>query len=121
MQNLPQILYIDSNTDACEILEILMRRQGFEVICRKSAAEALNVARNTSFSAVVSEYILSDIDALELCLELKKINPDTPIVFYSTEARTEHKERGLSAGAKAYLVKPNDLESIEKTILEFAL
>lgn len=121
MQNLPLILHIDGNTDACEILEILMHRQGFEVISRQSAAEALNVARNKSFSAVVSEYVLSDIDAIELCSELKKINPDTPIVFYTTEARNEHKQRGLLAGAKAFLVKPNDLESIEKIIADIAL
>jgi CheY-like chemotaxis protein len=121
MKNLPLILYIDDNTDSCEILEILMRRRGFEVISRHSAAEALNDARNKAFSAVVSEYVLSDIDAIELCSELRKINPDTPIVFYTTEARNEHKQRGLLAGAKAFLVKPNDLESIEKTIADIAL
>ena len=121
MQNLPLILHIDGNTDTCEILEILMRRQGFEVVSRQSAADALDDARSKSFSAVVSEYILSDIDAIELCSELKKINPDTPIVFYSIEARNEHKQRGLLAGAKAYLIKPNDLESIEKIILDVAL
>jgi two-component system, NtrC family, response regulator HydG len=121
MQNLPLILYIDGNMDSCEILEILMRRQGFEVISRQSAAEALNDARKKSFTAVVSEYVLSDIDAIELCSELKKINPETPIVFYTTEARNEHKQRGLLAGAKAFLVKPNDLESIEKIIADIAL
>lgn len=121
MQNLPQILYIDDNADSCEILEFLMRRQGFEVVCRQSAEEALNVARDNSFSAIVSEYVLSDLDALDLCVELKKINPNTPIVFYSTEARREHKERGLKAGAKAYLIKPNDLESIEETIIDIVL
>lgn len=120
MRNLPSILYIDGNTDACEIVEILMRRNGFEVVSRQSAAEALNDARSKTFSAVVSEYILDDLDAIELCSELKKINPDTPIVFYSVEARNEHKQRGLLAGAKAFLIKPNDLESIEKVILALA-
>lgn len=121
MQNLPLILCIDGNTDACEIMEILMQKQGFEVISRQSAAEALNDAKNKSFSAVVSEYVLSDIDAVELCSELKKINPETPIVFYTTEARHEHKQKGLSAGAKAFLIKPNDLEGIEKIIAAVAL
>lgn len=120
MRNLMQVLYIDGNTDACEILELLMLRQGVMVTSRHSATEALDVARTISFSAIVSEYILSDIDALELCLELKKISPKTPIVFFSTESRAEHKERGLSAGASAFLVKPNDLEFIEQTILELA-
>ena len=121
MPNLPQILYIDGNTDACEILEILMRNRGFEVVCSHSAAEALSAVKNTSFSAIVSEYVLSDADALDLCAELRKINPHTPIVFYSTEARYEHRARGLSAGAKAYLVKPNDLDFIEKTIMDVAV
>lgn len=121
MQNLPLILHIDANTDAREILEILMRRRGFEVISRQSAAEALSDARNKSFSAIVSEYVLSDVDAIEFCSELKKINPETPIVFYTTEARNEHKQRGLLAGAKAFLIKPNDLESVENIIADIAL
>ena len=121
MKRQPLILCIDSNTDACEILEILMSRVGFQVISKHRAEDGLQAVRETPFSLIISEYLLTDKNALDLLPEIKKFDPDVPVVFYSTEARNEHKEKGLSAGAKAFLVKPNDLGNIEKTVLDLAL
>lgn len=121
MRRLPLILCIDRNTDACEILETLMKFQGFEVVSKHTGLDALHLARTTLFSAIISEYLLEDIDALDLCMEIKKFDPDVPIVFYTTESRNEHRQRVLSFGAKAFLVKPNDLENVEKTLLEVAI
>ncbi len=114
------ILCIDQ-VEACEIMEILFRRVGFQVMSLQSAKVALILAQQHSFSAVVSEYLLDDIRGAEFCSELKKHNPELPLIFYSAESRNEHKERGLSAGAKAFLVKPNDINHIEQTVIDFAL
>jgi DNA-binding response OmpR family regulator len=102
-------------------MEILFRPVGFRVISLQSAKDALELARQHYFSAVVSEYLLDDISGEEFCLELKKHKPELPIIFYSAEARHEHKERVLSAGANAYLVKPNDINHIEQTVMDYAL
>lgn len=121
MKRQPLILCIDSNADACEILEILMNRAGFQVVSKHRAEDGLQAVRETPFSIIISEYLLTDKNGLDLLPEIKKFDPEVPVVFYSTEARNEHKERGLSAGAKAFLVKPNDLGNIEKTVLDLAL
>jgi DNA-binding response OmpR family regulator len=121
MKRQPVILYIDHNTDSCEIVEILMQQIGFKVISSQTAQDALLLARNNSFSMIISEYLLQDVDALQMCLDIKSFDPHVPIVFYSAEARHEHKARGINAGANAYLVKPNDLENIERTVLDLAL
>jgi DNA-binding response OmpR family regulator len=117
----PLILFIDSDADACEIMELLMRRIGFRVISSRNASEALRLAENNSFSIIISEYLLRDSDALQMCNRIKALDPHVPIVFYSAESRREHRQRGIKAGATAYLVKPNDLESIEQTVLDLAL
>jgi DNA-binding response OmpR family regulator len=121
MKRQPIILCIDSDSDACEIMEILMSRIGFQVISSHSVHDAIKHARNTPFSIIISEYLLRDVDALQMCLAIKEFDPHVPIVFYSAESRKEHKERGINAGAHAYLVKPNDLENIEQTVLNLAL
>lgn len=114
------ILCIDQ-VEACEIMEILFSRVGFQVMSLQSAKDALLLAQHLYFSAVVAEYLLDDISGEDFCLELKKYNPELPVIFYSAESRNEHKERGLSAGAKAFLVKPNDINHIEKAVIDFAL
>ena len=120
MEQNPLILCID-RAESCEIMEILFRRIGFNVISIQSAKDALRLSLQHHFAAVVSEYLLDDFSGAELCSELKKQKPELPVIFYSAESRNEHKERGLSAGAKAFLVKPNDINHIEKTVLDYAL
>jgi DNA-binding response OmpR family regulator len=114
------ILCIDQ-IESCEIMEILFRRVGFQVMSLQSAKDALQLARQHCFSAVVSEYLLDGLTGEEFCLELKKHKPELPLIFYSAESRNEHKERGLSAGARAFLVKPNDINHIEQTVIDNAL
>lgn len=114
------ILCIDQE-ESCEIMEILFRRAGFQVMSLQSAKDALLIAQQYVFAAVVSEYLLDDFSGEEFCSELKKHRPELPLIFYSAESRDVHKTRGLSAGAKAYLVKPNDIDQIEKTVMDFAL
>ena len=114
------ILCIDQ-VESCEIMEILFRRVGFQVMSLQSAKDALQITQQHYFSAVVSEYLLDDFTGEEFCLELKKHNPELPVIFYSAESRSEHKARGLSAGAHAYLVKPNDINHIEQAVIENAL
>lgn len=120
MEHKRLILCID-RIEACEIMEILFRHAGFQVMSLQSAKDALELAQQHYFSAVVSEYLLDGISGEEFCLELKKNKPELPVIFYSAESRSEHKARGLSAGANAYLVKPNDLNDIEKTVINHAL
>jgi CheY-like chemotaxis protein len=120
MEQLPLILYVD-RVESCEIMEILFRQVGFQVISIQSAKDALQLAQQHYFSAVVTEYLLEDLPADQFCQELKKNNPRLPVIFYSAESRNEHREKCLSAGAEAFLVKPNDLDHIEKTVMELAL
>ena len=114
------ILCIDQ-IESCEIMEILFSRHGFQVMSLQSAKDALLLARQHSFAAVVAEYLLDEISGEEFCLELKKHKPELPLIFYSAESRNEYKERVLSAGATAYLVKPDDIHHIEKTVMDLAL
>ncbi len=120
MEQMPTILCIDG-AESCEIMEILFRRVGFEVVSIQSAKDALQLTRQQYFAAVVTEYLLEDLPADQFCHELKKSNPQLPVIFYSAESRNEHREKCLSAGASAFLVKPNDIDDIEKTVLNFAL
>lgn len=121
MKRQPVILYIDHNADSCQIVEFLMSRIGFRVISSSNVPDALTHARATSFSMIISEYNLRDFDALQMCTAIKEFDPHVPIVFYSVESRKEHRERAISGGARAYLVKPNDLENIESIVLNLAL
>lgn len=121
MKREPRILYVDGCVDACEIFTILMKQAGFEVISSHTAADAVVVASKTPFSLIISEYLLVDDDALNVLTKLKAADPIVPVVYYSTESRTEHRDRALGAGAAGFFVKPTDMEVLENTVKNLAL
>jgi DNA-binding response OmpR family regulator len=50
---------------------------------------------------------LSDLDGFELCRRMRDFDPRTPILFFSSAASAADKKRGISAGANAYVIKPD--------------
>lgn len=60
---------------------------------------------------------LPGIDGFELCKQIREFDSVTPILFYSGAAYDTDKEKGIAAGANAYVTKPN-VEGLIQTILD---
>jgi CheY-like chemotaxis protein len=111
------ILYADENEDGCAMLKTLLGFSGIEVVCAKTVNEAFQLSQNNHFDLYLLDSLYTDGSGLELCRKLQRLSPSTPIVFYSGAARENERQQGLTAGAAAYLIKPN-VETIAPTILQ---
>ena len=112
-----RILYAEDNEDACLMLSIFLGQAGIDVLSAGSIAEALREAKNNQFDAYLLDSRFRDGTGQLLCRQLREINPQVPVVFYSGDGRSAEKEQGLDAGASAYLVKPH-LDMIAPTIMD---
>ena len=61
---------------------------------------------------------LPDLDGFELCRRMRDFRPETPVLFFSGAAYEVDKQRGIEAGASAYVVKP-DVEDLLGTVSRF--
>lgn len=111
-----KILCVEDDKDSRELLDFILSNEGFEVVLCSTSKEGLQLAKQGGFSAIILDYRLPEISGLEICHEIRTYDKQTPIIFYTASAYPKDKEAGLNAGASAYLVKPNDLEKIAKTI-----
>lgn len=114
-----RILYAESNEDCYELMRTILGFSEIEVECAKTVSDALKTAAKKRFDLFLLGTRFPDADGFELCRRLRGIAPETPIFFYSGDARPADKEKGITAGANGYLVKPF-LEEIVERILQFA-
>lgn len=114
--NRQRILYAEENEDACLMLSTLLGFSDIDVFFAHTIEEAFQEALNKHFDLYLLGSRFSDGSDLELCRRLRELNPQTPIVFYSNDAYKIDKQKGLVAGAQAYLIKP-EIDTVLPTIL----
>jgi len=111
-----RVLYVDGHTESCELLVLWLSGSGYEVVPANTVSEGLRMARNGAFDAYLLSSWFVDGTGPDLCRAIRSFDSSTPIIFYSALTRDRDLEAAMSAGAQAYLIKPDDLEKIEPTI-----
>jgi two-component system chemotaxis response regulator CheY len=84
----------------------------------KTGFEALYCLPRESFDLIVTDINMPDINGLEL-VSFVKNSPaykSIPLVIVSTESSPRDREKGLSLGADAYLVKPFTPEELQAIV-----
>lgn len=110
------ILCIEDDEDTCSLMRFVFEQENFHVTTC-SAEDCLKVVEKKPFSAIILDNYFGDLSGIDICREIRSFHPATPIIFFSGEVRPIEKNKALSAGANAYLVKPNDFEKLVETTL----
>ena len=79
-----------------------------------SGCEALRMLPREQYDLIVTNITTPDIDGLELVSFVKRNDQwrSIPVIIVSTEGSERDRDKGLSLGAAAYLVKPFDSEEL---------
>lgn len=111
------VLYAEDNEDSGFMLSTLLGFANIDVSLVRSIKEAFQSAQNRHFDLYLLDNRFSDGNGVELCRQLHEFDPQTPIVFYSGDAYESDRQKGLEAGANAYLVKP-EVHTVAPTIFQ---
>jgi len=110
-----RVLSVEDDMDACAMLSELLKLSGIECQCAASAAEAWGIIQVERFDLYLLDAWLPDLDGFEFCRQIRAIDLSTPILFYSGAAYDSDRQKGIAAGANAYMVKP-DVEDLVETM-----
>ena len=82
----------------------------------ESGFEALRILPRERFDLILTDINMADINGLELVSFVKSNETyrSIPLVIVSTEGSDRDRDKGLSLGADAYLVKPFDPEELRQ-------
>ncbi len=110
-----RILCVDDHEDTRDMMCFLLAEYGYEAVLASSVSDALESAKSGGIALCILDHWFTASNGIELCQQIRAFDPNTPIVFYSGAAREADIQKGLAAGAQAYLVKP-DFDGLKQTI-----
>ena len=110
-----RILYVEDEPDAAEVMLRLLGSLGYQVTAAYTWAQALLLAQGECFDLYLLDYRIPQLDGLEVCRELRRFDPHTPIVFYSAVLNPQDEPQALATGAQA-LVAKTELDELQRTI-----
>ena len=105
---LKKILVIEDEKDIQELLQLYLKRDGYDVHIAKDGETGLRKASQERFDLLLLDLMLPQMDGLEICRNLRSRpqTADLPIIMIT--AKTEEADRivGLEMGADDYITKP---------------
>lgn len=125
MSNPERILVIDDEEVVREIFQRLLKSSAYQADFSPSGEEGIKLAREKEFDAVILDVMMNGMGGLATLQELRKTDPDIPVIMVTAYASLENAIECMKQGAFDYITKPfkNDavLLAIQKALKQRSL
>lgn len=105
MINTKKILVVDDDKNICELLNIYLKNEGYEVVFAYDGSDAVNKAKEEKPDLIVLDVMMPIINGWEACKLIRQFT-NVPIIMLTALDTLENKVQGLNIGADDYIVKP---------------
>jgi len=107
-----RILIVEDDPSILRGLDLNLAMEGYKVRTAADGEEGLRIARTERPDLLIVDVMLPRLGGLELIRELRKEDPDMPILILSAKGQEADKVAGLALGADDYVVKPFGLKEL---------
>ena len=108
MTDAPLVLCADDDPDILALLTLRLERAGYEVVQATDGEKALALARELRPAAIVLDVMMPRLTGTEVLAALRadEETKGLRVILISARAQDVDVQKGLEAGADAYLAKP---------------
>ena len=99
------VLIVDDDAALSEMLQIVLRQEGFRTVSAASGDAALAEFHRSRPDLVLLDLMLPGMDGVEVCRQLRQ-HSGVPIIMLTAKSDTADVVAGLEAGADDYVAKP---------------
>lgn len=119
-QSTVRILIADHEPTHLFLLEMFLKKWGYEVVCVENGREALQVFQGEDRPGIaILDWELPGLDGIEICRAVRRSEalPYIYILLLTARAQKADIQKGLAAGADDYLTKPYDPQELRGRLL----
>lgn len=115
------VLAVDDNEDNLMLITFVLELFGCSFISASDGQTALSLIQDNHPDLILLDIMLPDLDGIEFVSRLRQ-NPRTkmiPVIAVTAMARTEDRDRILSAGCNDYISKPYIVDDLEALLRRY--
>src|SRR5262245_4550169 len=113
-----RILVVDDERSMRELLAIVLRREGYEVLLAENGRTAVDLLEREPIDLLISDIKMSDLSGVDVLRAAKKIDQDILGIMITAFASTETAVEAMRLGACDYLSKPFDVDLLKMKVRE---
>jgi two-component system response regulator PilR (NtrC family) len=113
-----RILVVDDERSIREMLSIVLRREGYEVMLADSGRAAVEMLEREPVDLLISDIKMPDLSGVDVLRAAKRIDQDILGIMITAFASTETAVEAMRLGACDYLSKPFDIDLLKMKVRE---
>jgi len=112
------VLVVEDEEHIRTVIEYNLRRQGFDVYTAENGLDGLDLVRRVRPDVVLLDWMMPEMDGLEMLAELKRDprTADIRVLMLTAKGMVADIEKALELGADDYITKPFDPASLGETV-----
>ncbi len=112
----PRILVVDDEESIREFLDIMLRKEGYEVTCAEDGQKAIEVLKKKTFDMVISDLQMPHVTGIELLKHVKETHSELLFMLITAFGTTESAVEAMKMGAYDYITKPFKIDEVRINI-----
>ena len=117
-RRVPRVLVVDDERSMRELLAIVLKREGYDVVLAENGRSAVSALERAPFDLLISDIKMPDMSGVDVLRAAKKLDPDILGIMITAFASTETAIEAMRLGACDYLSKPFDIDLLKMKVRE---
>jgi DNA-binding NtrC family response regulator len=111
-----RVLIVDDEEVLRDVLEVVLRREGFDVVSAASGEEALSMLDGEEVDLIILDVMLPGISGIDTLRAIRISNPNLPVIVITASSSIDGAIEAMKHGAFHYIPKPFKNEEVVLTV-----
>ena len=111
-----RILIVDDEEVLRDVLDVVLRREGYDTVMASSGEEALSLLDTEAIDLVIADVMLPGISGLDAMRAIRISSPEIPVIVITAFSSIDGAIQAMKNGAFHYIPKPFKNDEVVMTV-----
>ncbi|TKJ46821.1 hypothetical protein CEE34_06940 [Candidatus Aerophobetes bacterium Ae_b3a] len=108
-----KILVVDDEIKMRRVLQMILQKEGYEIVTSKDGREALQKVEEENFDLVLTDMKMPGLSGIDLLKKIRESDKEIPVIMITAYGTVETAVKAMKEGAYDYLLKPFEKDEMK--------